>query len=521
MFLIINFVFRFLYKFLFPLSRNQENEIFKAGFGSIEECERVLPNGIKYIDKIKRFPYLVIEKNYIKLGTENFQLTKDDVTSKLEVLSNILNLKLLQVTSIATINSQLVFTIAIDILDDIKVPNKSPKPFAVLAGINAELQSITIDFKTQTNIVMAGITGSGKTIYLINLIKQAFEAESLEVLPNPAPINLIVLDDKGINYKKVIKAYNGSYYDASDLVSLTTFNDRLIDILAMKNRVKKIMAEHSVEHTEDLRAIGIEPELSRHIILIDEAGVSLRASKKDEPREDFRKIKEQIINNLTICMSQLRAFSCEIIVSSQRAAADEMDIPYSNFSVRLFNGVEIEFSRKYCQSAVPNYKTLGKWWISSEHYSGWIKVPDYDPQMTFKNLPKKYRTDLNEYYLELEDLLVLLDPQNEIVKRNYSLDKLHKSELKILSEILKKHQLYDDLRAFNNYFDNRGDQSLDTSLLARNYTVKRATPNNPKYVGKVFCIIEFGQTHIYQGLFDLSLTDQEIIRLVFLKKKSA
>lgn len=382
-------------KYAYPLSKKQLQNLVELNFGFIEETEIQDKPGHRKLKKTLHEPYFSQTEDFVELGTFNTKITNEEIQNQLESLSNILKTELIEVVSKRNKGDQIIFTLAKNIFEKIQVENKAQSFYSLLAGKNIKNLAINLDLKSAFSIFIGGTSGSGKTKLILHYIKQIFDSVN-------GDLEIIIIDDKGVDYKQLVSAYNAKYFDSSSLEDLEAFNNKLKQILELKNQTKSILASNNVEHAENIRQNGIQLPLHRTLILCDEAGAYLRY--KDESRKEYKEIKKEIVSNLTICLSQLRAFGCPIIVASQRVAKDEMQIPYSNFQIRLINGVEIEFSRKYCAGLVSDKAIKGKWYINSEQFSGFIKTP-FEANLTFEKINQSPLTDaankINSSNLEL------------------------------------------------------------------------------------------------------------------------
>lgn len=400
-----------IYKKLFPLTKIQLKNLEKLGFCYIEKIPPHTNSRIK--DKIYH-PYFIELNDRILLGTYNTNITIDDVRNKLEQLSNCFSYKLIDVTESNIISGQLVFTLHKDNFHSIIVENKSPIKYGILAGVNLKNETIVLDLKKSFSIFLGGMSGSGKTNLILNYAEQIHESVN-------GNLRIIIIDDKGIDYKPLIDKFNAEYYDSSTLEGLNSFNSVLEGIFKDKNISKKVLSSYNVDHAEELRDKDIHLPLQRTLIIGDEAGVFLRAST--ENRKEYKEIKKKIVSNMTIALSQLRAFGCPIIISTQRCNKDELDIPYDNFQVRMFNGISHEMSRKYCDGLVGTRPTLGKWYITSDNFQGFIKTPfKNDIKLDLSSGVDKYKNPLSISQLNNQPRIEILDNYEpyEHLEKNYS-----------------------------------------------------------------------------------------------------
>lgn len=429
-----------LYKFLFPLSKIQMQNLIDLNYAHQQETIKKNENGTNRIIKTLYYPYFIINDYTIQLGSYNLKKTEEEVTSELEKLSAIFNYNLVEVTKKEVKGNQVVFTLTKDVFSRIEVENSAPKHYSILVGKNMSNESIVLDLRKQFSLFIGGTSGSGKTILILNYIKQLYDSVN-------GDLDIIIIDDKGVDYKDLVTNYKATYYDSSSLEDLEAFNSRLENILEQKNQTKKILAENRVEHAEDLRLQNIELPLRRTVILGDEAGAYLRA--KTETRKDFKEVKKKIISNMTIAISQLRAFGCPIIVATQRVTKDEIDVPYDNFQVRLFNGIAKEMSSKYCNGLVGDKATRGKWFISSEIFNGFIKTP-YDPNIksNFSYINSKkdnVGTGVNEVNV----------PQHEIIVEEQIIEKKRDSILEIEQAVCKTERSVEKKKSPMAHFYNK------------------------------------------------------------------
>jgi len=397
-----HYIYYLIFRKLFPLSNFQLQNLEKLGYGFIQETKVKDTNGNERVKRKTHYPYYLDLEDRILLGTYNTNKTIEQATNELEELSNCFNQKLVSVSDSNKKGQQLVFTLSKDIFNRIEVVNKSPYPYSLLVGKNIKNEDIVLDLKEDFSIFVGGTSGSGKTILILHIIKQIYESVN-------GDLKIIILDDKGIDFKSLVDNYGAEYYDSSSLESLEAFNQKIEYILQLKNETKKILASHNCGHAEELRSRNIILPLERTLIFCDEAGAYLRL--ESETRKEYKNEKKKTISSITIALSQLRAFGVPMIISTQRCTRDEIDVPYDNFQVRLFNGISKEMSSKYCKGLVGDFATPGKWYLSSRRFNGFVKTP-FDPNIktSFADLKANSVTEIGS---GVEDISQSVNNQSE------------------------------------------------------------------------------------------------------------
>lgn len=354
------------YKSMYPLSSLQMQQIcFDLNFGYKSKSAMDTNPRPKITETI--WPLVIVEQDYIEIESINPLLSLETLKQNLEQVENVFNhkYKFIDVKRIA-INNLIFYQFIIDRFENIKVEMPPSIPhYHLLMGKDTSGKEIYINLKENFSIWIGGKTGSGKTVTTKAFLNLIFKSVNNN-------IKLVIADTKGVDYQDEIDD-GATYFDTSSIEGITNFNNYLIKILRQKNESKKTMASERVSHIEELRFKGIDLPLKRQIILCDEAGKYFQYEK--ETNKELKRLKEELTNNMSLCLSELRAFGVVIIFATQRVHMDEMNINYDNILVKLYNGIAIELSRKYCKSLVSEFATKGKWYLNSDQFCGFIKTP--------------------------------------------------------------------------------------------------------------------------------------------------
>jgi len=339
------------------LSNEQRHALRKLGHATQSKNEK---GKITFVDATFKK-----NKKYLELTTSNLGVELEQVVRDKEQYEAIFRSKFSRIEKLVNEKS-LSFRFFYDKFDSMNA-NKLPhlKPWELYLGLDAEAKPITLKFREQFSVYSGGTTGSGKTTTNKNIIT-ALKA----VTPN---LRVIIVDSKLMDYDDdFISKNNIELYPANSISDLEKVVELFEGLKAKAlSENMDVIRSNRFSHAEDCHSRNIPMPISRTLIVLDEAGRYLKATGSKEQKE----VKKRLIELVTDSLAMFRAHSIAIIVSTQRVHADEMDIPFDNFQVMLLNGLSKEMSAKYTDGQVSSYPTLGKWYVRSDRFNGFIKTP--------------------------------------------------------------------------------------------------------------------------------------------------
>jgi ABC-type lipopolysaccharide export system ATPase subunit len=413
----------------FPLSIKKETALRDLGF---YQEQRLLDNNNipKNIRKL-RAPIIEIHEDFNTINTPNFALSLDSVKSKKDELETIFNCVITEITRIPNSNDN-IFKLQKDTFDKLEVEIEKVDFLTLPLGRNIKGEYVTINLKTAPFLGIFGVNGSGKTTLTkdyITLFKKSFKND----------LAVHIIDAKGLDFKKTIQE-GAIYHPAETEEDLKQVAEFLKNVLELKEKSKSIISEHGDGHAEDVRAKNIPLPLERMLIVFEEASAYLN---DDEPNKAIREIKKEIINYTDKCFRQLRASGVFIIITNQTINKEALSLNLDQLHNILFNGLDVDMSRKHTQGNVGQFGIPSKWYLKSKIGNFFIKTP-YNVETSYKekmksevNMKQKKPFKLEKDYQKwMNDVVAITDASDDClsIRRNYSTDKLSDE---VFCELLK------------------------------------------------------------------------------------
>ena len=160
-----------------------------------------------------------------------------------------------------------------------------------------------MDLRTNAHILLGGVTGSGKTVLLKVLLRQAIA-------------RVYIADFKGgVDFKAWFRDNCHMSYDMNaTLETLAEFEKEL-------DRRKKLLRDSNCANIDEYNAMFFETELHRWIFASDEIAMIL--DKTGQSKEQKEKI-DRAIAALSLLACQRRSFGLHLILATQRPDANVM-----------------------------------------------------------------------------------------------------------------------------------------------------------------------------------------------------
>jgi S-DNA-T family DNA segregation ATPase FtsK/SpoIIIE len=177
-------------------------------------------------------------------------------------------------------------------------PIEGTLPFCL--GESEEGNPFWIDMATNPHLLVAGQTGSGKSIFLHTLIANAF------CLKNSRKINISLIDPKVVEFQQ----YKNPIFNSLVSTVISSYS-KVIDLLA---RYEKIMDNrYSVYSKYNIRDVASDPsQFPLDIIIIDEVADLIM---QDDKNKTFQKL-------LTKLAQKGRAAGIFLVAATQRPSRD-------------------------------------------------------------------------------------------------------------------------------------------------------------------------------------------------------
>ena len=193
------------------------------------------------------------------------------------------------------------------LLDYLELLNDSKGYLDVIAGQKPDGKFEILDISTTPHMLVAGTTGSGKTVFLHSIIV------SLLKQYGPKDLQMLIVDPKQTDFT--------FFEDIPHLYG----NHVIIDSDEALEMLQKINNEDKEERTAKLRAckcVNIESyneknpnnKMSRLVVIIDEYSDLIQAAEIQGNRKDFE-------NNLCRLLQRVRNLGIHFIIATQRPAA--------------------------------------------------------------------------------------------------------------------------------------------------------------------------------------------------------
>ena len=142
---------------------------------------------------------------------------------------------------------------------------KAKKELNIPLGINENGEQEFLDLNKARHVLVAGKTGSGKSVYLHKVINALKEQDKSDV-------RLFLVDLKGTEFVRYDNISNTYKKVATDLGSAIFGLYNILD--EVEDRYDKF-EKNSVFYLDDYNALGVEEKLPHIVIIIDEAAAGL------------------------------------------------------------------------------------------------------------------------------------------------------------------------------------------------------------------------------------------------------
>lgn len=280
-------------------------DIIKKIESNFAEAKSINYKNMKIEDAIKnKLLSLGVGVNYLKCFkgyTINRYLFEIGVATKLSELKNKTeDIALSLGVSSVTVGTQLgmVETIFVDIpVKDRKFLGSAPEldkknPFNIAIGVDATGKCLRVDIRETPHMLIAGASGSGKSIFLESIINQLTKIEE-------GSTNIIIMDPKIVEFSHLKGGRLQHITDSADMAL------KLEELVHQMDKRYKTLAE------EKVRSIKDSKKLSYTFVVIDEFGdLTSRGGL----------ISNSINDSIQILSQKARAVGIHLIIASQRVS---------------------------------------------------------------------------------------------------------------------------------------------------------------------------------------------------------
>ncbi len=183
--------------------------------------------------------------------------------------------------------------------------NVSLENFVLTLG-ESQLGPVTVDLRTNAHILLGGVTGSGKTVLLKVLLRQAIDKGA----------RVYIADFKGgVDFKSWFRENCCMSYDMdTTLKTLAEWENEL-------DRRKTLLRDSNCSNIDEYNAMFTETKLHRWAFACDE--IAMMLDKTGQSKEQKEKIdKASAVLSLLAC--QGRSFGLHLILATQRPDANVM-----------------------------------------------------------------------------------------------------------------------------------------------------------------------------------------------------
>lgn len=207
------------------------------------------------------------------------------------------------------------------LLDHLNVLEKSKGQLSIVSGQNANGEIEVLDVAEAPHLLVAGTTGSGKTVFLYSMIVSWLEQFS------PDDIQLLIIDPKQTDFVYFDEIpdylYGGKVITDCEeaLEALTKINEEDKDArtqLLKQNKCRDI-SEYNSKHPEN--------QLGRLVVIIDEYADLIQTAEMLVKRKQFEQM-------LTFLAQRVRSLGIHLVIATQRPTASvvtgtfKANIPY-------------------------------------------------------------------------------------------------------------------------------------------------------------------------------------------------
>jgi energy-coupling factor transporter ATP-binding protein EcfA2 len=203
-------------------------------------------------------------------------------------------------------------------------PTEIPKPqgYELAMGVDIMGQDYRFDITKAPHMLVAGATGSGKSVFLNSVISQLQQVDNVEIH---------LYDPKMVELSRFRKGKN-----------VTDYHDDIQDIhLALEYLVKEMNERYDKLAKAGARSVAELPEMKRIFVVIDEFGdltisnvvleehigtgeVYSKGPKMGEEKMTVRKtnFSQEISKNILLLAQKARAAGIHLIIATQRPSTD-------------------------------------------------------------------------------------------------------------------------------------------------------------------------------------------------------
>jgi DNA segregation ATPase FtsK/SpoIIIE, S-DNA-T family len=185
----------------------------------------------------------------------------------------------------------------------------------LLMGQSTSGENFTLDLATQPHILIAGSTGSGKSVFLSQLLT------SLAIQKSPQELKLVLVDTKQLDLTlfKSLEHVDMLVDDIKDLYDV-------MDVLKAEVRKRTAFMKGLARNIKEYNALKLDPPIPYYVLVIDELADIISLDKELAHEEDKDTKRIRISSSLAQLAQISRAAGIHIIAATQRP------------SVKIING---------------------------------------------------------------------------------------------------------------------------------------------------------------------------------------
>lgn len=276
------------------------NKVFKD-FGI--QAEPVDASAVQEAARFTRFPVK------LKSGetTNKLNKYKNDIGRELEANGEIL-VEHIKGTNLISVDVPFAdFGRSIDLIKHLDVLKNHEGRLNVIAGQTPDGQFDILDVAGAPHMLIAGTTGSGKTIFLQSMLV------SLLYQFKPEEMELLIIDPKQtdfIFFEGLPYLYGGKVViDADEALEML----QQINSIDKEERTK-LLRESRSRDIDSYNQKNPDNKMKRLVVVIDEYSDLIQAAEMNETRKDFEK-------NLLMLLQRVRNLGIHFIIATQRPSA--------------------------------------------------------------------------------------------------------------------------------------------------------------------------------------------------------
>lgn len=196
---------------------------------------------------------------------------------------------------------------SIDLIDHLKLLDSSNGALDIVAGQKADGCYQIIDIATAPHMLIAGTTGSGKTIFLHSILVSLLHQYTSNEL------ELLIIDPKQtdfIFFEGLLHLYGGHVIvdaeEALEMLQRINSDDKEQRTAALRSCRSKDIQSYNEKNPNN--------KMKRLVVIIDEYSDLIQASEMQGTRKDFEK-------NLLMLLQRVRNLGIHLIIATQRPSA--------------------------------------------------------------------------------------------------------------------------------------------------------------------------------------------------------